>query len=173
MVKTAMLFISVGILMFFLYEMLHKWPYHKEKNEQMLSPFVVSEYLDRTERVGLEVLEQQKTIERTIILWWGLDGLRLNEDGTLEWISRKKQNIEENSQKGRFCIIPQGIFDSLAHEQGYIADMGVDIDNCPRQTVEFRRFFPYDMCQSQKAQLCELQFQMAQIAQNEKIISSL
>lgn len=53
-------------------------------------PFVVSEYFARIEKASLEILESRKPVEQIVILWWGLDGLRLNEDGTTEWISRKK-----------------------------------------------------------------------------------
>ena len=54
--------------------------------------FNASEYLERIEKVFLETLETRQPISRSITLWWGLDGLRLNEDGTTEWISRKKTN---------------------------------------------------------------------------------
>lgn len=47
-------------------------------------------YYARTERAALDILEQQEPVDKTIILWWGLDGLRLNEDGTLEWVSKRK-----------------------------------------------------------------------------------
>lgn len=57
-----------------------------------IEPFSVTKYFDRTEQAALEILEKQKPIDQTIILWCGLDGLRLNEDGTLEWISRKNPN---------------------------------------------------------------------------------
>ncbi len=53
-------------------------------------PFVVSEYFARIEKASLEILESRKPVEQIVILWWGLDGLRLNEDGATEWISRKK-----------------------------------------------------------------------------------
>ena len=52
--------------------------------------FVVSEYLARIEKASIEILESRKPVEQIVILWWGLDGVRLNEDGTAEWISRKK-----------------------------------------------------------------------------------
>lgn len=55
--------------------------------------FRVSEYLDRIEQVHLEILEQQKPVNHEFVLWWGLDGLRLNEDGTTEWITRKKPEL--------------------------------------------------------------------------------
>jgi hypothetical protein len=53
--------------------------------------FSVSRYLEHTEKAYLEILEEQKPFEYEIVLWWGFDGLRLNKDGTTEWISRKKK----------------------------------------------------------------------------------
>lgn len=58
---------------------------------QKIKPFIVSEYYDRIEKAALDILEDQKPVDQIIILWWGFDGLRLNENGELEWISRKKQ----------------------------------------------------------------------------------
>lgn len=52
--------------------------------------FSVSEYLSRIERAHLDILEGLKPVSKAITLWIGLDGLRLNEDGTMEWVSRKK-----------------------------------------------------------------------------------
>lgn len=51
--------------------------------------FNVSEYLQRREEFILS-LEEERYTEYTIMLWWGFDGLRLNKDGSREWISRKK-----------------------------------------------------------------------------------
>lgn len=55
------------------------------------APFSVSAYLDRLERIRLDICEDQKPVDQTIILWWGLDGLTLDEKGKLKWISRKKK----------------------------------------------------------------------------------
>lgn len=52
--------------------------------------FSVSEHLSTTEEAFLNILENLKPIDRTITLWWGLDGIRLNEDGTAKEVSRKK-----------------------------------------------------------------------------------
>lgn len=62
---------------------------YESKNLESVEQFVVSEYYDRMEKAALDILEQREPMGQTIILWWGLDGLRLNEDGELEWISRK------------------------------------------------------------------------------------
>lgn len=66
---------------------------HQAKTE----PFIVSEYYDQIEKAALDILEHQEPVDQTIVLWWGLDGLRLNEDGTLEWVSRRKPKpVQEN-----------------------------------------------------------------------------
>lgn len=62
----------------------------KEQLPEHLEPFVISEYYARTEQAALDILETQEPVDQTIILWWGLDGLRMNEDGTMEWVSRRK-----------------------------------------------------------------------------------
>lgn len=60
-------------------------------------PFVVSEYYGRMEKAALDIQEAQEPVNKIIILWWGLDGLRLNEDNSLEWISRKKpESVNQN-----------------------------------------------------------------------------
>ncbi len=56
--------------------------------------FSVSKYLSRIEEASLEILENLEPINGAITLWWGLDGLRLNEDGTTEWVSRRKKPVE-------------------------------------------------------------------------------
>lgn len=72
------------------FEWIHNLLFGKEPGQRP-AEFIVSEYYDRIEKVHLNILENQTPIDRTIILWWGLDGLRLNEDGMLEWINRKKR----------------------------------------------------------------------------------
>lgn len=56
--------------------------------------FSVSEYFDRTEKASLEILETMEPIDKTITLWWGFDGIRLSEDGTFKWVSRRKKPVE-------------------------------------------------------------------------------
>lgn len=58
--------------------------------EKNVNPFVVSEYLEQAEKVSLDILKIRKPTDKTIVLWWGLDGIRLNEDGTAKEVSRKK-----------------------------------------------------------------------------------
>lgn len=55
-------------------------------------PFSVSDYLGRIEKQHLKI-EQDKEAQKDecIVLWLGLYGLRLNKDGTLEWIDRREK----------------------------------------------------------------------------------
>ncbi|NBI08654.1 hypothetical protein D1641_01290 [Colidextribacter sp. OB.20] len=85
--------VVVICLMFFAKKATKAVPCRLEQLElgQSKEPFSVAEYMDRIDRAQVEILSNQKTVDQTIILWWGLDGLRLNEDGILEWITRKKK----------------------------------------------------------------------------------
>lgn len=58
--------------------------------EKNVNPFVVLEYLERAEKAALDILERREETDKTITLWWGLDGIRLNEDGSIKQVSRKK-----------------------------------------------------------------------------------
>lgn len=61
------------------------------KYKRAITPrFNALEYMERIEKVSLEILERKQPTSQVITLWWGLDGLRLKEDGTTEWVSRKK-----------------------------------------------------------------------------------
>lgn len=96
-----------------------------------LKSFSVQAYLDRIEQTALEILEKQEPVEQIIVLWWGLDGLRLNEDGALEWISRKKpgetvfyQPCQSVQPRIRFCTIPPETFSMMCNVAGMVAEAG-------------------------------------------------
>lgn len=74
-----------------------------------IEPFSVPAYFARMEKATLDILQKQEPIDKTIILWWGLDGLRLNEDGTLEWISRKKPKLVNQDISYQMCQSSQPI----------------------------------------------------------------
>lgn len=71
--------------------------------------FSVSEYFDRMEKEILEILETMEPIDKTITLWWGFDGIRLSEDGTMKWVSRRKKPVE-NQVHHPFQSIPPEAF---------------------------------------------------------------
>lgn len=84
----------------------YKWLFEslftRNKENPRAEPFNVLEYSQRREKLILE-LEKEYQAEHTIVLWWSYDGLKLNKDGTHEWISKKppdpiKQAIESNLQ---------------------------------------------------------------------------
>lgn len=80
---------AVATVICLLYYFINERPYENERIEPQ-EPFILSEYFSHMEQANLYIWENQEPVDKTIILWWGLDGLRLNEDGSLEWISRKK-----------------------------------------------------------------------------------
>lgn len=68
-----------------------------EENEQIrrlmvkTEPFSVSKYYERMEKASVEIMnEREKEPVYIITLWAGLDGLRMNDDGTTEWIRREE-----------------------------------------------------------------------------------
>lgn len=67
------------------------------------------EYLSRIENL-CESIWQEPREEYVLILWWGLDGLRLNKDGTSEWISKAKSIMRET---------PPRILNALSICNGY------------------------------------------------------
>lgn len=120
-----------------------------------VEPFIVSEYCDRIEKTSLAILEEQKPVDQIIILWLGLDGLKLNEDGETEWISRKKP---EPVNQSVFCQPAQSIMQSA-----------------------YPHYSVFDMCQSVQSetitglqmQNVSLQMQATQSAQNMAMYSAL
>lgn len=53
------------------------------------------DYLDRLEKSQVEAMKKRKPVDEVIVLWFGLDGLQLNVDGSREWISRADEKEEE------------------------------------------------------------------------------
>lgn len=56
--------------------------------EDRVDPFEAAAYLSRMEDVFLQIRETSNPVDWTIILWLGLDGLRINPDGTAKWVKR-------------------------------------------------------------------------------------
>lgn len=76
---------------------------HRKKQKELYnqqfrpytSDFSVSEYMGRMEAETVKNMQEaQKRPKYQLVLWAGLDGLRLNDDGTAEWIRRKKNKLE-------------------------------------------------------------------------------
>lgn len=116
--------ISLGVviyLIFFAKKATKAVPCRLEQLElgQSKEPFSVAEYMDRIDRAQVEILSNQKPVDQTIILWWGLDGLRLNEDGTLEWITRKKE-MPKPPKTVDTSFYPSGVGNFLAQYPSYL-----------------------------------------------------
>lgn len=69
---------------------LHKLNKQISSSDNNKKLFCVSAYLDRIEKAWIEILQESEKEPKTeFVLWLGLDGLRINDDGTSEWISRR------------------------------------------------------------------------------------
>lgn len=64
--------------------------------EEVIPKFDVVEYLDRIENICISI-EKEYKISYTCVLWWGLDGLRINKDGSIEW-TRKSLKTKNPSE---------------------------------------------------------------------------
>lgn len=103
--------LPVATIICLLHYLVNGRPFETREPLEAIEPFVASEYFSRMEKAALDILEAQEPIDQTIILWWGLDGLRLNEDGTLEWVSRKKKPVETTPYQ--MCQFIQSIQSSV------------------------------------------------------------
>ena len=103
MIVYVVAFFALAVIVFLPYFIHDKIQRKQIQHQVKTEPFIVSEYYDRMEKAALDILEHQWPVDQTIILWWGLDGLRLNEDGTLEWVSRKKPKSKETTHAYLNC----------------------------------------------------------------------
>lgn len=108
---------SVAIIICLLHYMINEKP-NEEGPLEPPEPFVVSEYYERMEQAALDILEHREAVDKAITLRWGLDELRLNEDGELEWVSRRKPKPVLENVSYQFCqSVPAYNPDLLAQTQ--------------------------------------------------------
>lgn len=118
MIVGVVVFFVSAVIVFLLYFIYDKIQRKQIQYQAKIEPFVVSEYYGRMEKVTLEILEAREPVNKTITLWWGLDGLRLNEDGTSKWISREKPKpVLENPVFQNCQFVPIYNPDLLAQTQ--------------------------------------------------------
>lgn len=115
--------------------------------------FSVLDYLDHMENAALEIAEGKEPIDQTIILWWGLDGLRLDEDGSLKWVSRKKSKFVRDTFSQ--AISPTVFF---ANNAPYLS--------VQQQCESLRDQIARQQIQCSQSQIDSLQARLAQQMQN-------
>lgn len=145
------------------------------ETETIEIPFSTTEYFDRIEKAYNEILEQKErqssSEEYVIILWWGLDGLRLNKDGSSKWISKRKEEpvvfIPTYPQYNAFAINP------------LINPLNYQLQQCCC-TMDYINSLQAQCMQSTHGRILELQernqqlqFQIAQSEQNRRIVESV
>lgn len=58
--------------------------------QKNVEPFCTSDYLKRTIELSDKLQhEKEQSDNYGLVLWWGIDGLRLNADGLYEWIKKE------------------------------------------------------------------------------------
>lgn len=97
-------------------------------------PFSVTEYLDRMERESLKLKNHRE--QYLIVLWWGFDGLRLNEDGTTEWISRKPTPPPQIDYFMRNTIATQNGLQNAICNAGNIEQMQMQLQAAQLQAIQ-------------------------------------
>lgn len=120
------------------------------------------EYLSQVKAI-CESIWQEPAEEYTLILWWGLDGLRLNKDGTREWISKARRNVREISEAD---IVETTTLDE-SHKRYMLAR---ERCNMPQS---FCADNPQHTLWQLKAQNDNLRLQAAQIEINKAVIDML
>lgn len=140
----------------------------KDETPPPRSDWTVSGYYDRMEKAALDIARKRKPDDKIIILWLVVDGLRLNENGELEWIKREtetaNQNVSYQPQQGINNVSP------CFYPSAYPT----------YQTIGNGFYSQYNVTQSIDSQINALNSQinmnfihMAQQAQNQYLISQL
>lgn len=86
-----------AIIVFLTYIIHDKIQREQIQRQTETEPFIVSEYFSRMEQAALEILESQKPVDQTIILWLGLDGLIAIQEIIKEY---QRQKTNQRSRKG-------------------------------------------------------------------------
>lgn len=61
--------------------------------------FSLAEYYEQIERAQTEILQERESEPKyEIILWWGLDGCKLDGHGNIVWISKRKKKSEDKQE---------------------------------------------------------------------------
>ncbi len=122
------------------------------------APFCVVDYMSHIEET-CETLWEEPKEEYILILWWGLEGLRLNKDGTREWIS--KTNSPPKPRPPMASIMRSAVdpMDSLNMLQ--ISCYGANVSPALAQAL------------AMEAQITRLRLQEACTVQNQMVIQQL
>lgn len=144
--KIFIMILVISIFTFFIYseiiadkqiDVFIKSQINEAKNES-IPKFSVSSYLQRVQDLSDELQhEKEQSTNYRIVLWWGIDGLTLNADGSYKWI--KKEIIK---------------FTTLTSPAGAWYESMVQQICC---TSQYQRFD--SMLQCQQSRIDELQMQ--------------
>lgn len=109
MVVAITLYILIGILIICM--LLPIFP-DKPESQKSYTSAEKRQNKSKEDDVYNEINIEYSTYE--LVLWLADDGLKLNDDGTTEWIKRSKPT------NNRFSVIPRNVFQELTEESGTI-----------------------------------------------------
>lgn len=104
--------------------------------------YSISDYYGRMEKYQLSLQAEKESREPyLLILWWGFDGLRLNEDDTTEWISRrptpKQTEIKHQSLNPLITQISQSACQSTSAQ---IASLQSQMQQCMNTAAQMQQY---------------------------------
>lgn len=128
-------------------------PYQKcEPFEPYVEPFSPITYMERIQNAHEEILHEKelKKEPSIIILWWGLEGIQLNEDGSLQWVKKRKPEQPKNKTQNDILALMQMV-NSYKSPSDYIQYQGqnfagaqnvaTQIINSQIQSLQFAQAF--------------------------------
>lgn len=125
---------DIAIVVCLLQGVFHKRRRKQENVAPYVSDFSPSKYLERMEQAGLDILrEREKEPVYYITLWLGLDGLRLNGDGSYNWIRREDVKQKSVSVYDSAC---QSMVNSL---DARTAQLQAQLAACCCQTAQLQQ----------------------------------
>lgn len=122
------------------------WKLFASKKPEKVPPFFVSEYLERLEKACIEMWEQQAPVDNSITLWWGLDGLRMEPDGSTRWISKRKRNYLIPAYSTGSLLCADG-FLTLHNQNQMVIDKQLSYTCCQQNQMVIDKQMSYTCCQ--------------------------
>lgn len=108
-----MIIIQLGLIIFsvvtiVIFKTMFEFDY--EPTIEPIEPFRVSDYYDRLIKATEDIARDQASVKpEPIVLWLVLDGLQINEDGSLKWIHKdppKKPDYICSRRPGDLMMLP-------------------------------------------------------------------
>lgn len=142
-------------------------------SEKVYHTFSYQDYFETIEQVTLDILKEKEEREHyQLILWLGLDGLKLNDDGSTEWISRRGNYTSKPLDTNPYDIER---LEWPAKQNQHYETWGRDING----NIVRPKPYEYNLCMSSNSvyqlqnTISSLQMQQAQTLLNTNLLSQM